>query len=97
MRSNLTRKARRWAATMSAAHRIWHSRLPAGVTGNWEKVGENVGMGSSEQMLHAAFVQSPHHLENLVGPEFKYIGVGVVVAADGILFVSQMFMQPTPD
>lgn len=94
MRPNLTDKARRWAATMAADRRIWHSRISAGITGDWRKLGENVGRGASEPRLHAAFVASATHLENLVDPTFRYIGVGVV-AADGILFVSQVFMQPS--
>jgi hypothetical protein len=77
---------------MAAARRIWHSRISAGVTDSWRKLGENVGMGSSEPGLHAAFVASGSHLENLVDPAFDYVGVGVV-AADGAMFVSQVFMQ----
>jgi uncharacterized protein YkwD len=94
MRPNLTGKARRWAATMAAARRIRHSRISAGITGDWRKLGENVGMGASEPRLHAAFVASATHLQNLVDPAFRYVGVGVV-AADDIMFVSQVFMQPS--
>lgn len=94
VRPNLTRKARRWATTMAAARRIWHSRLSTGVIGNWRKLGENVGMGPSEPSLHAAFVASSTHLDNIVDPAFEYVGVGVV-AVDGIMFVSQVFMEPS--
>jgi len=93
MRPNLTAKARRWAATMAADGRIWHSGLSSGITGRWHKLGENVGRGFSEQRLHAAFVASDTHLANIVDPGFRYVGVGVVVA-DGLMFVSEMFMQP---
>jgi hypothetical protein len=79
---------------MAAARRIRHSRLSAGITGDWHKLGENVGMGPSEPRLHAAFVASATHLQNLVDPAFEYVGVGVL-AADGIMFVSQVFMQPS--
>jgi uncharacterized protein YkwD len=95
VRPNLTRKARSWAATMATARGIRHSRLSAGVPGNWRKLGENVGKGPSEPRLHAAFVSSPTHLQNLIDPAFRYIGVGVV-SADGIMYVSQVFMEPAP-
>lgn len=94
VRPNLTSKARGWAATMAAARRIWHSRISAGVTGRWRKLGENVGRGPSEARLHEAFTASSTHLENLVDPAFKYVGVGVVLAPDGRMFVSEVFMQP---
>jgi uncharacterized protein YkwD len=92
MRTNLTAKARRWAATMAGHGRIWHSGLSSGITGRWHKLGENVGRGISEPHLHAAFVASDTHLANIVDPGFRYVGVGVVVA-DGIMFVSEVFMQ----
>ena len=94
VRPNLTNKARRWASTMATARRIWHSRISAGITGDWRKLGENVGMGVRQEHLHAAFVASTPHLENLVDPTFQYIGVGVITV-DRIMFVSQVFMQPS--
>lgn len=92
VRPNLIRKSRNWAGTMAAARRIWHSRISDGVTGNWRKLGENVGMGPSEPALHAAFVASGSHFRNLVDPHFTYVGVGVV-EANGLIFVAQTFMQ----
>ncbi|MEW6472273.1 MAG: CAP domain-containing protein [Actinomycetota bacterium] len=93
VRPNLTRKARQWATTMAAARKVWHSRISRGVTGSWQKLGENVGHGPSQPLLHAAFVASGSHLWNLVDPSFRYVGVGVVIV-NGIIFVSQVFMQP---
>ncbi|MDQ3945575.1 MAG: CAP domain-containing protein, partial [Actinomycetota bacterium] len=89
---NLTGKARGWAATMGTAGRIWHSTLSDGITADWRKLGENVGMGGSVEALHDAFVASPKHYANLVDPEFNYIGIGVVYAG-GTLYVSEMFMK----
>lgn len=90
--TELVRKARRWAATMATARRIWHSKLSVGISSNWRKLGENVGMGGSQPSLHAAFVASPRHLENLVDPAFRHVGIGVVHAGN-VRFVSQVFMQ----
>jgi cysteine-rich secretory family protein len=92
MHPNLLEKARGWAATMGAAGRIWHSNLADGITANWQKLGENVGVGGSVEGLHNAFVASPAHYDNLVDPEFGYVGIGVV-KVDGRIFVSETFMK----
>jgi len=95
----LTAKARAWAQTMADKGTIWHSNLPDGVTENWQRLGENVGMGGSVDSLHDAFVNSPHHYENLVDPGFRFVGLGVV-DSNGTLYVSEVFMelasQPAP-
>lgn len=95
----LQAKARAWADTMAGAGRIWHSNLPDGVSQNWRRLGENVGVGPSVGSLQDAFVASPKHYENLVDPGFRYVGVGVV-NANGTLYVSEVFMelasQPAP-
>jgi hypothetical protein len=93
--ANLVAKARAWSAGMADAGRIWHSTLSDGVTEDWRKLGENVGMGGSVDGLHKAFVNSPHHYENLVDPAFGYIGVGIVMNGNTI-FVSEVFMQLMP-
>lgn len=89
--SNIEAKAQAWARTMAEQGRIWHSNLKDGITVDWSRLGENVGMGPSVQEMHDAFVASPHHYENLVHPDYRYIGLGVV-EADGTLFVAQEFM-----
>ena len=90
--ANLTAKARQWSAGMAAAGKIWHSTLSDGVTEDWKKLGENVGMGGSVDGLHKAFVNSPHHYANLVDPAFGHVGIGIVMNGNTI-FVSQVFMQ----
>jgi hypothetical protein len=92
---NLVAKARGWAAGMAAAGRIWHSTLSDGITADWKKLGENVGMGGSVDGLHAAFVASPHHYENLVDPAFGSVGIGIVMSGSTI-FVSEVFMELMP-
>ena len=93
----LTSKARAWAQTMASQNTIWHSKLSDGITiPHWRKLGENVGMGSTVDGLHAAFVKSPLHYANLVDPAFTSIGLGVVRGAGGRLFVSEEFMQVAP-
>lgn len=92
--AGLTAKARSWAQTMADRNTIWHSSLRDGITASWMKLGENVGMGGSVDGLHAAFVNSPLHYDNLVDPAFRSVGIGVVRNAAGTLFVAEEFMQP---
>ncbi|HTC80260.1 MAG TPA: CAP domain-containing protein [Acidimicrobiia bacterium] len=93
--ANLVSKARGWAAGMAAAGRIWHSTLSDGITADWQKLGENVGMGGSVDGLHAAFVASPHHYENLVDPDFAYVGIGIAMNGD-TMYVAEEFMELMP-
>lgn len=86
--------ARSWAGRMQSVSGISHnpslaSQGPAG----WSRLGENVGMGYDVQGLHDAFVASPLHLRNMVDPAFDSVGVGVVHAADGQIFVTVNFMS----
>jgi hypothetical protein len=92
--TGLTGKARAWAQTMADKSVIWHSSLSDGITADWQKLGENVGMGGTVDGLHIAFVNSPHHYENLVDPSFRSIGVGVVRSTTGVIFVAEEFMEP---
>ena len=93
--ANLVAKAREWSAGMAAAGKIWHSTLSDGVTEDWRKLGENVGMGGSVDGLHTAFVNSLHHYENLVDPTFTHVGIGIVMGGNTI-YVTEVFMQLMP-
>jgi hypothetical protein len=93
--ANLTEKARAWSAGMAAAGKIWYSTLSDGVTEDWKKLGENVGMGGSVDGLHRAFVNSPGHYANLVEPVFSHVGIGIVMNGSTI-YVSEVFMQLMP-
>jgi hypothetical protein len=58
------------------------SDLTAGVTENWTKLGENIGVGGSTSAIGTAFVNSPSHFANLVEPRYTHIGIGVVWVTD---------------
>src|SRR2546423_4041473 len=92
---NLVAKARGWAAGMAAAGKIWHSTLSDGITADWQKLGENVGMGGSVDGLHDAFVASPHHYANLVDSAFTQVGIGIAMNG-GTIYVAEEFMQLMP-
>src|SRR4051794_36445931 len=66
---NMTDLARQHTQEMANAQSLYHTAsLPAGVTSNWMKLGENVGMGPSVEPVWAAFIASPHHYANIVDP-----------------------------
>lgn len=94
----LTDQARIWASTMNDAGRIYHSsNLAGGISANWMKLGENVGVGGDVGTLFQAFVDSPSHYENLVDPAYTHVGVGVVISADGSrMFTAHRFMALMP-
>lgn len=89
--------ARRWAEEMAAADEISHNpNLADQVAADWQKLGENVGVGATVAKLYDAFVGSPAHYRNLVDPEFTHIGVAVVVGRNGALFTTHQFMKLRP-
>jgi len=91
----LTDVARAWSAQMAAAATLSHNPNFAQQMGSgWKKLGENVGVGASVDWLNQAFINSPHHYENLVDPDFRLIGVGVVDTSDGQIWVTEDFEQP---
>lgn len=85
-----------WSQQMAASGRISHSDLVTGAPENWKKLGENVGMGGSASSIANAFIASPSHLQNILEPSFNTIGVGIT-NSNGILFVTQKFMQTTTE
>lgn len=92
----LTAASRTWAETMRQRGTIFHaSDLSVGVTSNWQKLGENVGVGGTVDALFDAFVASPKHYENLVDPVYRYVGVGVVWDGDR-MFTTHRFMALFP-
>lgn len=44
---------------------------------NWVTLGENVGVGAEVSTLHAAFMASPAHKDNILHSAFNNVGVGV--------------------
>lgn len=67
--------------------------LTAGVTENWLKLGENVGVGPDVATIFSAFVNSPRHYANLVDPAFTHIGIGVTIDGSGRMWVTHRFLQ----
>lgn len=86
--------ARRWAWQMAASGELEHSDISA-LLGDFTQVGENIGQGDQALALFQALVASPAHLEIMLGP-YTVDGVGAVVDADGVLWVSHVFASSDP-
>jgi len=90
--AQLTSIARNWSAKMAADGTISHNpSLPNQVTANWTQLGENVGMGGAVAAIQTAFINSPHHYENLANGAYNFVGIGVV-DSNGTIFVTVDFM-----
>ena len=92
--AELSNLARDHAQVMADADEIFHANpISAGFSGEWSKLGENVGVGANVQVLVDAFVDSPGHFANIIDPSFTEIGVGVVWK-DSTLYTAHRFLQP---
>ena len=94
--SDLHAGAATWTAVLSNNGELSHAPdLSVGVTANWAKLGENVGVASAgqTQQLFDAFVASPSHYANLVDPDFTYIGVAVLYDNSGRMWTTHRFMK----
>lgn len=75
---HLTKVARKHTREMTGKNLLHHTNTTAlrnRVT-NWQLLGENVGVGSTVESLHRAFMQSPSHRENVLYGTFRHVGIG---------------------
>lgn len=94
--AELTEQSRRWAEQMRLADKISHAPdASVGVTSDWGLIGENVGVGGDVDALFQAFVDSPTHYANLIDPNYRFVGVGVVWAGNK-MFTTHRFMALRP-
>jgi len=92
---DLTDDARAQSARMAAKGEIFHNPGLASSTGVWAALGENVGVGPDVSSLHTAFMASAGHRANILG-DYNYIGVGVTVDEDGLVWATMVFMRADP-
>lgn len=55
-------------------------------------IAENIAVAPNPATIHAAWMQSPHHRENILDPQLNVVGIAVVKGSDG-LFAVQDFSQ----
>jgi hypothetical protein len=85
--------ARVWSGTMASAGHIFHNPAIADLApSNWESLGENVGVGPTCANIAQAFMNSPEHRRNILDPSYSSVGLGVVDAPGGVMYVTEDFM-----
>ena len=92
---DLSDDARAHTNRMIDAGHIYHNPNLSGVTGVWQKLGENVGVGVDANSLHDAFMASSSHRANILG-DFNYVGIGAKTSEDGLMWVTVVFMKAAP-
>lgn len=95
VRSDLTAVARRQAARMASAQRIYHNPNLTSEVRGWRSVGENVGRGGSVSRIHSAFMSSSSHRANILSTSYTEVGIGTARGGDGLIYVSEVFRRPT--
>ena len=81
------------AQRMASSNTLYHNPNLATEVQDWQHVGENVGRQGTVDQIHEAFMNSPHHRDNILG-DYSQIGVGVAHSADGTLYVAEVFRLP---
>lgn len=90
---NLDALSQQRADANAQSGRLEHTpSLSAGVTANWLKLGENVGVGQTEDQIFQAFLNSPPHRANLLDAAFTHIGIGEARSGNN-MWVTHRFMK----
>ena len=95
LREDLSVIARDWSTQMAAAGFISHrpqAELSAMLPAGWSGWAENVAEAPTVQWAQSALEQSSGHYRNMVG-QYTVVGVGVVVAPSGQVFVTHNFAK----
>ena len=92
MHSDLVDDALAWSQRMMGAGSLSHNPNLAAVTSDWDKLGENVGVGTSVASLHTAFMNSPGHRGNILG-DYDSVGIAVVEETSSKLWITVVFMK----
>lgn len=92
VRTHLSEVARRHSQRMASRGSLYHNgSLAEQVDGAWRELGENVGRGWDVTSIHKAFMNSDGHRDNILYSRWDSVGVGVAHAADGRIYVTQVF------
>jgi uncharacterized protein YkwD len=94
MVSDLHSVATNWSHHMASQGTISHNPNLTSQGGNWQEIGENVGVGPSESSIEQAFMNSPEHRANILNADYTQIGIGTATGSDGRLYVTQDFRKP---
>jgi hypothetical protein len=61
----------------------------------YRRAGENIALDASVAAAHQAFMDSPHHRENVLEPEWTRVGVGIIQAGNRMM-VTEAFASGDP-
>ncbi len=92
MHSDLTDDALAWSQYLFEQGSLSHNPSLSSVTSDWDKLGENVGVGTSIPALHEAFMNSAGHRGNILG-DYDYVGIAVVEETSSKLWITVVFMK----
>lgn len=84
LRASARRHSAAMAATGQLAHQVQNGRLtwaPAGLA-----AGENVALAQNGGQAVQLMMDSPPHRQNMLGPQWRSIGVGAVSSCAGLFF-----------
>lgn len=59
----------------------------------YTSVGENIARSASVEKAHAALMSSQNHRRNILGSQWKRIGIGIVNDANGYPYITQLFVR----
>lgn len=91
---SLDNKALGHSKEMADAGRIYHStNLDEGLPVGWKSAAENVASAATVEEAQKALEASPSHYANMTNPKFTNIGIGSWEAADGTVFLVQIFVE----
>ena len=94
MVSDLHSVATNWSQHMASQGNISHNPNLTSQGGNWQEIGENVGVGPDENSIEQAFMNSSAHRANILDASYTQVGIGTAVGKDGRLYVTQDFRKP---
>jgi hypothetical protein len=92
MSADLTDDALAWSKHMKAEQELSHNPNLSAVASDWDKLGENVGVGTSIASLHEAFMNSASHRGNILG-DYDSVGIAVVAETPTKLWITVVFMK----
>jgi hypothetical protein len=82
--SLLSEEARAHSQQMANTNTLYHSTIRVQYGSSWTLIGENVGTDNSCDVVQQAFLNSPHHYQNMVNPVWSQFGVGVVFGGSSV-------------
>jgi len=58
--------------------------------------GENIALDSDVAVAHVMLMQSPHHRDNILSPQFNAVGIGILKSVD-LFYITEDFANVLPN